>query len=218
MKEMTEIQIIKLIEFELEKKDWGITEQILEIHSPILIDDRIQIENIVKTESEIITYLPIINEKFYLAFYIDPSKKEIIGISIEPKVSIYFKAGSNNLSESDLKNLTHLEITKSWNKGDKRNFGNGNYNFSCIIIEPNLKPNDFDTKLSEIISELQKDEKGIISLSKIADGYIQVVMDFHNGNGMFSGPILTNENLKKLSDLDLKIDFDFYISGNSYKS
>ena len=214
---MTDTQIIEVIQSELENKKFGVTEQILEIHNPIFIGDKIQIENIIRNENKIRVYIPIENEKFYLTFYINSKNKEILGIETDPYISIYFKANSEELNEKDLSNFTNLKITKSWNKGDKQG-KNGIYKFSCVIIEPNQKPNDFYSKIAELIDELKRDKIGIQKLIEKANGYIQVVMEFHNGNGMIGGPNLNEKIIKSLSDLNLSIDFDLYISGNEYKS
>ncbi|GAA4168204.1 DUF4279 domain-containing protein [Sphingobacterium ginsenosidimutans] len=215
---MTTEEIIELVEFELKFIEWGVTEQFLEIHSPILCGDKVQIDNIVTNGDKISVFIPVQNERFYLVIYIDSKEQEIIGISIEPYVAIYFKATSTELSVAELKRYSNLEITESWNQGDKKPYGISTYNFSCIIIEPNKKPNNFETKFNELISELKKDKVGIRNLSKIADGYIQIAMDFHNGNGMIGGPNLNEENIRDLNDLGLSIDFDLYVSGNPYKS
>ncbi len=215
---MTDAQIIEVIQNELKNKTWGVTEQILEIHNPVLIVNKIQIENIIRNENEISVFIPIENEKFYLSFYLNSQNQEIIGISTEPFISIYFKATSEELNEVELRNLTNLTISKSWNKGDKRKFGNTSYSFSCIIIEPNTKPNNFQTKINELIEELEKDKAGIQKLVENGNGYIQVAMEFHNGNGMIGGPNLSEKTLKSLSELNLSIDFDLYVSGNPYKS
>ncbi len=210
-------QIIEIIQSEIENKTWAITEQILEIHKPVFVDNRIQIENITRNENEISVFLPIENEKFYLTFYINSENQEIIGISTEPFISVYFKATSEELNVTELQNFTKLKITKSWNKGDKRG-KNGIFGFSCVIIEPNKKPNDFHSKITELINELKKDKIGIQKLTENANGYVQIAMEFHNGNGMIGGPNLSEKTIKSLNELNLSIDFDLYVSGNSYKS
>jgi len=214
---MTTKEIIELVEFELKSVEWGRTEQFLEIHSPALCGDKVQIDNIVTNGNKISVFIPVQNERFYLVINIDSNGKEIVGISTEPYVAIYFKATSTELSVDVLKRYSNLEITESWNKGDKKPYGISIYNFSCII-EPNKRPNNFETKFNELISELKKDKLGIPNLSNVADVYIQVAMDFHNGNGMIGGPNLNEENIRDLNDLSLSINFDLYVSGNLYKS
>ncbi|REC59699.1 hypothetical protein DRF65_24390 [Chryseobacterium pennae] len=215
---MTEQEIRELIQNELTNKEWGFTEQVLEIHTPVYQDGKIIIENIVDDNNEKIVYLPIVDEHFYLAFWIHTKNKEIIGISIEPGVSIYYKAISENYSSNDLRDITRLEITKSWNKDDQRKSNAGSYGFSCIMIEADKKPDVFERKLDILLSELMKDPDGVKKLSDLADTTIQVVIHYHNGNGMIGGPSLSDKNIKTLADLNLSIDFDFYISGNQYIS
>ncbi|MDN3692861.1 DUF4279 domain-containing protein [Chryseobacterium tructae] len=215
---MTEQEITNIIQNELSYKEWGITEQILEIHSPVYQDGNIVIENIVDDQNEKAVYIPIVDELFYLTFYIHSKNKEIIGISTEPKISIYFKAISEDLSNTELNEMTHLAISKSWNKGDQRKRNIGSYDFSCIMIELNDKPDTFERKLNNLLFELLKDLDGIRKLSEMAETTIQVVGYFHNGNGMIGGASLSDINIKKLADLNLSIDFDFYVSGNPYIS
>jgi len=215
---MTTEEITDLVEFELKNQDWGVTEQILEIHSPALSENKLQIANVAFKGDAVSVFIPIEGERFYLVFYIDTEKREITGISTEPSILVYFKATSRELDLSDLKGYTNLEPAESWNKGDRRPSGKAFYSFSGIVIEPNTKPNDFESKFNELISELKKDKAGVQQLAKLAEGYIQVVMDFHNVNGIIGGPNLNEANIKDLNDLGLSIDFAFYVSGRSYKS
>ncbi|WDF48365.1 DUF4279 domain-containing protein [Chryseobacterium sp. KACC 21268] len=215
---MNESEIITLIQTEIEKKDWGFTEQFLEIHSPVYINNIVKIENIITANNEVTVYLPIVGERFYLTFYIDLIKKEIFGISTEPYISIYFRATSENLSSDELRKNTKLAITESWNKGDIRKNGKGIYSFSSVIIDINKTPDSFEAKLNALISELENDRDGIKKLAELADGYIQVLMEFHNGNGLIGGPNLSKEIIQKLSEMDLSVDFDLAVSGNKFIS
>ncbi len=70
---MTDEQVIDIIEKEFKSKTLGVTEQYLEIHSPIYIDHKLKVDRIdrEKGDESIIAYLPVLNEKFYFAVYID---------------------------------------------------------------------------------------------------------------------------------------------------
>ncbi|MDR2236923.1 MAG: DUF4279 domain-containing protein [Chryseobacterium sp.] len=216
---MTEKEIAELIQNELIHKSWGFTEQISELHSPLYNkDDSIQIENITSDHDEQTVYVPLLNESFYLTFYINSEKKEITGISTEPQILIYFKAISENMNCSELKKMTLLEISESWNKGDQKKSQTGSYHFSGIKIESDKKPDRFEKKMEAFLSKLQKDRNGIIQLSQLAETTIQVLIDFHNGNGLLGGPFLSKNNIKQLADLNLSVDFDLYVSGKQYIS
>ncbi len=214
---MNTAQIEKLIEIEFQEKNFGVTEQLLEIHKPIFEDGKIKIENIKKNTENISAYIPVQNEKFYFVVYLDINSEEIIGIDTEPYICVYFNSSSETLTLEELESYTKLKPTKTWKKGDLRKNTQVKYKFSSFQIEPNPEPDNFDNKLKNLLDFLQTDINGIKELVENANGYIQVAMEFYNGNGMIGGPNINEENIKKLSDLGLSIDFDLYVSGNEYK-
>ncbi|MFZ4928845.1 DUF4279 domain-containing protein [Chryseobacterium sp. Mn2064] len=213
---MTKKEIAEIIQHELTDKNWGFTEQILEIHSPVYQNDNISIGNITESDKEIAAYIPIMNEPFYLTFYINLESKEITGISTEPNVSVYFKATSDKINSTELEQMIQLQTTESWNKGEQKQIKTGSYDISGIIIEIDKNPDTFERKLNFLLSELQKDKNGILKLSEVAKTTIHVHIDFHNDNGMIGSPFLSKDHIKKLSELNLSIDFDLYVSGKQY--
>jgi|APEBP8051072266_1049373.scaffolds.fasta_scaffold05861_3 hypothetical protein len=42
-------------------------------------------------------------------------------------------------------------------------------------------------------------------------------MDIHNGNGMISGPNIDRDDIIRMNELGLSINFDIYVGGNSFK-
>ena len=211
---MTEAQIIEVIQNELKNKKWGISEQLLEIHQPILENKKVKIAKIKKKLKQIIVYLPVENEKFYFVFYINSKSRKIIGISTESFISICFRATSDKISFDKMQKLTKLQATKGWNKGELRN-NNVRHKLSSFIFGLNYKPQTFEKKLSDLLKVLENHKREITKLSNKAYCIIQVYMEIHNGNGMIGGP---NMSIKKLSKLNLSIDFDQYVSGNEFKS
>ena len=92
-----------------------------------------------------------------------------------------------------------------------------NYRFSSLGIEPNPEPDEFEDKLAKLLDLLETDKEGIKRLVDKANGGISVAMTFHDGNGMFGGPHLDRQTVKRLGDLNLSVDFDLYADGNSFK-
>lgn len=76
---MTDEQVIESIEREFKEKTLGSTEQYLTIHSPIYVDNKLKIERIDrdKRDEQVIAYLPVLEEKFYFAIYIDINTREV---------------------------------------------------------------------------------------------------------------------------------------------
>jgi hypothetical protein len=216
---MTDQQAIELIEKEFKEKTLGVTEQYLEIHSPVYIDNKIKIDRIDRDRIDeiIIVYLPIVDERFYFAVYIDKNINEITGIGTEAFHRVYFRATSETLTVDDLKAMTNLTPTEFWNTGDLRPNGKSNYNFSNFKILPNPEPDEFEDKLKKLLDLLEEDKNGIKKLVDNANGYIQVAMNIHNGNGMIGGPNIDADDIKRMNDLGLSINFDLYVGGKTFK-
>ncbi|WP_426326219.1 DUF4279 domain-containing protein [Pedobacter sp. R-06] len=215
---MTDEQVITLIEKEFQEKTFGVTEQYLEIHAPIYINNKLQITRIDRDRDKfIIAYLPVIDERFYFAVYIDGDSGKMINIGTEPYHRVYFFATSENLSETELKAMCSLSVYESWNKGDLKKNGRSAHKFSALKIMPNSEPDEFEDKLDKLLTYLETDKKGINELVEKADGYIQVAMDIHNGNGMIGGPSMKRESIARMHNLGLSIDFDLYVGGNSFR-
>lgn len=216
---MTDQQAIELIEKEFKEKTLAVTEQYFAIHSPIYIDNKLKVDRIDRdTKDElIIAYLPVFNERFYFAVYINTTTNEITGVGTEAFHRVYFRATSETLSADELKAMTSLIPTEFWNKGDLRKSGKSHHTFSRFVILPNPEPDEFEDKLKNLLDFLEQDKDGIRRLVDKASGYIQVAMDFHNGNGMIGGHNIDTDDIKRMNDLGLSINFDLYVGGNSFK-
>jgi len=216
---MKDEQVIDIIEKEFKSKTLGLTEQYLKIHSPIYIDQKLKVDRIDReTGNELITaYLPVLDEKFYIAVIIDTKTSKVIGFYSEAYQRVYFRAISKQLSEDQLRSMTKLKPTESWNMGDPRKDSKSNYNFSSFIILPNPEPDEFGDKLKKLLDLLEQDKDGIKRLVDKANGYIQVAMTIHNANGMIGGPTINKECIQKMNDLRLEINFDLYVEGKMFK-
>ena len=100
---------------------------------------------------------------------------------------------------------------------DLRKNGKSNHEFSHLAILPNPEPGSFEDKLKKLLSYLEQDRDGIKRLVDNANGYIQVAMDIHNGNGMIGGPNIDTDDIKRMNNLGLSINFDLYVGGNSFR-
>lgn len=216
---LTNSDILEKALSEIENKHFAATEQFLEVHDLVFEDNKPKIERL-DTESEdgtAIVYLPIKGEKFFLAIYLDtiPTAK-VRCIGTEPYNSVRFVASSENLDLKELSEMTTLKYSTGKNKGDKRG-QYGIWNYSSISFEPNQEPDAFEDKLKKLLDYLEQDKHGISNLIEKGDGYIQVAIEFHNANTMLGGPHLNLESIKRLGKLNLAIDFDLYVGGNSFE-
>lgn len=214
---MTNQQVIELIEKEFKQNTLGVTEQYLRIHSPIYIDTTLRVDRIDHTREDemIVAYLPVSKEKFYFAVYIDKKKNEITGMGTEGCYKVYFRAISDTIALDEIKAMTLLAPTESWNKGDLRQNAISNHSFSSFEIFPNPEPDDFENKLKKLLDLLEQDIEGIKQLADKTESSIQVAMYIHNANGMIGGHTIDSNDIRRMNDLKLSIKFDLYVSGKS---
>ena len=216
---MPDSLIVQLAIEEVETKTWGVTEQLLQIHEVVCINNRPEAIRVISEGDgkRSVVYFAIKGEKFYLVIYLDTKPEvKIIGVGTEPYHAVYFCASSDDLSFDELSALTKLQPTGGWNKGQKRSFGQSLNKYSMICIEPNKGPDEFERKLRNLLNVLEQDENGILQLVDCADGYIQAASIFHNGNTMLGGNHIEKDLIRRMAALGLGIDFDLYAEGKKF--
>jgi len=216
---MTDLEISKLILTEFTEKTLGVTSQYLEIHEPIYKNGQLQIDRIdrEKNDDTIIAYLPVKDEYFFFAVYLAKKTGQIFNIGTESRNLISLVFASENMTSDELKTLTKLGCQEFWNKGDKKPNRNATYKFSGIEFYTNPEPDEFEDKLDKLLTFIEGDREGILLLSTKSKGYIHVLMDFHRGNQLLGGMSIEAETLKRMSALNLSIDFQITAWGNSFK-
>ena len=216
---MIDTLIIQKATEEVLTKKFGVTEQLLKIHQVVFIDDKPKVARVdrEKDDGSAIVYFPVVDEKFYLAVYLDTKPEVSVRfVGTEPYHAVYFRATSEELTLNEISVLTKLKSTSNWSKGDMRKSGNSSYNFSNFEIQPNPEADEFEDKLKKLLDLLGQDAYGIKGLVDKANGRIQVASCFHNGNTMLGGHHMDQEIIKQMAALNLEIDFDLYADGNMF--
>lgn len=209
--------IEKAIE-EVETKSLGVTEQFLNVHKVVYVDNKPKVARVdVDKDDEAIVYFYVEDEKFFLAVYVD--LKPTVAVrwtNSEPYHSVYFRASSEILSLVELAQMTKLTSLRGRNKGDKRNPDGGKVEWkrSTIDFEPNPEADEIDDKLTKLLDFLEQDIVGIENLVNKAGGYIQVYSSFYNANTLIGGHHINKDQIKRMSKLNLEIDFDISADGH----
>lgn len=216
---MTDEEVAQLISNEFIVKSLGITEQYLEIHQPVYDSSLLKIDRIDREKQSgiIIAYLPVKDEYFFFAVYIDPIKKEIFNIATEPRNMVTLRATSEELTSNELQSFLKLIPDKTWNKGDLKSRGKAIFDFSCVEYTLNPEPDEFEDKLLKLLTVLQKNKDDVIALGLNAHTYIQVIMDFHNGNQLLGSASIDLESIKIMNDLNLLYQFRYYSMGTTFQ-
>ncbi|MGI4761313.1 MAG: DUF4279 domain-containing protein [Janthinobacterium lividum] len=216
---MKETELIAVAVEEIESPTFGVIEQFLEVHEVDYKDAKPVVAG-VKTdtvEKVATVYFSVKGEHFYFAVYLDIEPRVRVRFAgTEDFCQVYFSAYSEALTLQELSNLTALEPTESYDKGDKliRNLIAGG---SSVKFRPNLEPDTFSSKLKSLLAFLERDIRGIRRLANEASGSIAVYTIFHNGTNMLGGFHLDKSDIQRLAALNLEIDFDLYVSGNLFK-
>lgn len=212
-------KLIELAFEEIQKKEFGTTEQFLEIHEIEKENNISKIANIIINKNDAQIFFNVKDEDFYFIIYYDLEKIPVItGTRSEPKYEISLRAISENLSDKELMKFSKLRPIKNWNIGDVRKSGNSFYKFSSLIFKPNQEPDFFENKLNAALDFFESDKDGILKLSENSYSTLQIVTTFHNGNTLLDGIFISKENLKRISDLKLNIEFEGFAKGNFYKN
>jgi len=220
---MTDTLIIKKAIEEVESKTFGVTEQFLDIHQLIYENEKPKIARIDKEKNDgtVIVYFPVKGERFFLAVGLDTIPEVSVSwVDTENYCCVYFRAYSDNLSLEQLSQMTTLKSTGGRCKGTPRRPIGGTgilWKQSTIFFEPNPEADEFNDKLKKLLDYLEQDKVGVAKLVNEASGYIQVAIEFHNGNTMLGGPHIDLEHIKRMANLNLEINFDLYVSGNKFK-
>jgi len=205
---------------EIETKTWGITEQFLEVHEILYAGGKPVIAGFDKSRADgvVIVYFAVKDEPFTYAIYFDTLPQiafRWMGTVAECKV--YFSATSEELSFEELLAITTLRPATGWNKGDIRKPGKTHHTFSRLSLAPGQGPGMFEDKLNKLLDLLEQDKEGVLALVEKANGYIEVAIQFHNGNGMLGGPHIDRACMRRMAELNLSVDFDLYATGNTFK-
>ena len=117
---MTDEQIYQVVSREFRLKTSPLTQQYLKIHQPVYTNGVLQIDRIDREdENTIIVYLPVQDEYFLFALYIDEATEKIRWIGTESRNLVSLIVSSEALTVDELSKLTVLGYQEYWNKGDK---------------------------------------------------------------------------------------------------
>jgi Domain of unknown function (DUF4279) len=213
--------IIELAVDELKNKRIGFTAQFLEVHELVYENNKPVIVKIAdnKKDGTATIYFKVVKAKFYFVLYFNiESEIQLLGSDTHPYFSIALKADSTTLSLNELAALSKLKYSIGKNKGDKKVQGSSDeWRESRIIYEPFLDPDDFENKLENLLNYLETDKEGVIKLADNARGHIGIAIEYYIGNTMLGGPTVKKDLMNRISNLNLDIDFDLYVSGIPFK-
>ena len=205
---------------EFEQKNWGSTEQYLEVMEILYENNLPVVARIEKVSTnDIIIYFKIKDEKFYYTHYFSSQKSELelTGVDITAATDVYLKVYSENLSIEEMEAVVSFVPTRRYIKGMKDKFMPVHkMNRIDFEVDDNFSGN-IERKLHLLLNELlpHKDELDLLK-NQGCHIYITAYWEAYIGNNMLGGIYLDTELISKLNNLKLEIDFDISTSGESF--
>jgi Domain of unknown function (DUF4279) len=205
---------------EFKEKNWGITEQYLEVMEILTEDGLPVIAKIEKSESEYLVYFTVKGEKFYYTHYFEGvNPPQLIAIDITPCTEVYLSVYSDEMNAEEMMAFTTLCTRKIYNKGDLRGTGKNMEAIrkqSRFDFEPGLnKAGAFENKLIFLLDQLESHKSELDKLKSLGcQMSVSALMNAYISNTMVGGFFLDKTIIKKLNDLELELSFDLVVSGN----
>jgi hypothetical protein len=157
-------------------------------------------------ENKVAVFFPIKGFRFFLEIHLDKDGA-IAGTWIESGHRVYLRVTSDTLSYDELAALVPFNPTPQKERPIVRKFSN-------IIYEPiENQAYSLEQKLNLLLTELEKETEKVQALAEKADACIAVCRhQYINGN---LGIHFKVRLMRRLAALNLAIDIDTYIEGNS---
>lgn len=211
---MTSEEIKQVIAQELVVPTWEVTKQFLAIQRIARQMGEAGILRITETKPGHVTvYLAVEDTRFYLAFSIDTTAAKITAVYTEAFHDVWLRATSEELTAAQILQLTTLVPVRQYTKGETKR-GSAHHTHSAVEFQPPHEPDTFENQLGKLLTLLEQDAEGIRALAAETECIIRVASYFHIGNTMLGGHFLDARMLKRISALNLALDFDLYVEGN----
>lgn len=152
------------------------------------------------SDGRVVVYVPIKNERFYLALYFDTIVQiELVDVGTEAGTDVYLWVYDSSKIIKDEFPYRPIQI------GDK------NFTYSLDSSEPD----DFEDKLNQLLDKLESDKIRFVEFS--TKTHISLNIAYYGYKDQMWGIHLDKKTIKRLADLNIDFDFDIYAGGPDLK-
>ncbi len=214
-------QIIQAAINEIDQKKLGHTSQFLGVHDVVRIKNVPKVHRIAVHQDQVVVYFPVVDNDFFFSICVNPSSIPTANwVYVESGVRISLRATSKTLPYKKLASVLSLKPLTGHNVGDTMPHNpKAKERRSTVDFEPLMETAyPLEEKLNMFLDELENDKKGIQKLTALTETWIQATMYSYISNGLIGGVNLDPKTLKRLSDLNLTIDFNFWVTGTAFKA
>lgn len=192
---------------------FAVTEQYLEVHKITRKNAEIVVARIDMDEpNQVVVYLPLENQKYYLAIYLSKEKKPSIqAVTIQAGSYVYICATSNETSLEEMMNIAKVTPISTGRKGD--------------VIRKDIKhkvnriklgigyddPDEIDHKVKKLLDYLEPYQDDIRKLTEKAT--VELIIAYFGYSSQMWGIALDETIVQRLAKMNLSVDIDLYAAG-----
>jgi uncharacterized protein DUF4279 len=213
---------VQVARAEVIERSWGVSSQILAVHSvPVGSDGEPIVARVdERTErSAYRVYFPIREQPYYLVIVIgadETGRWAVSGVYSEAKVRVYLAVSSQGLSASEITARIGLQPTETRSIGEPivNRVPTGTYKEHRWMLEPQAGvPGSVEEKIAVLLDAVDGVAGRIAALSPACDIRVTVVFSAWGGDPQFGAFSFGGESVRRLAALAAELSVDLYAFG-----
>lgn len=213
---------VRLARAEVIERSWGVTSQILAVHSVPVGSDGEPIVVRVDERTEYgayLVYFPIRDQPYYLVVEVGSDKAErlaVSGVYSEAEVRVYLAVSSRDLSAGEITARIGLQPTQTRSIGEPivEQVPARTHEEHRWILEPQAGvPGSVEEKIASLLDAVDVAAGRIAALKRVCDVRVTIVLSAWGGDPQFGAFDVLAENVRRLGALGAELSVDLYAFG-----
>ncbi|MBL4940044.1 MAG: DUF4279 domain-containing protein [Colwellia sp.] len=215
------LKAIQVAQEEVLNKRWGITQQVLEVHSVVFCQDgNPEVKRVYEKEpgEDISVFFAIQDQPYFYVVVVTVKENDFAvgGGYIEAKVRVYLGIYSEELTRDEITKRLGIEPFRSWRKGQpfRASFPQRKHEeHACQFHAHPETPGSVEEKLDELVRQLTPVKDEIRQLGESCRLEVTIVYENWGGDPQFGGFNLNAGHIKFISTIGAEVDCDLYSFG-----
>lgn len=213
---------VQVARAEVIERSWGVSSQILAVHSVPVGSDGAPIVVRVDEQTEpgeYLVYFPILDQPYYLVVLVGAGKTgqwAVSGVYCEAEVRVYLRVSSRELSADEITARVGLQPTETRSIGEPitNRAPARTYKEHRWMLEPQAGlPGSVEEKITALLDAVEGASGQIAALRPACDLLVTVVFSGWGGNPQFGAFNLVRESVRRLAALGAELSVDLYAFG-----
>lgn len=213
---------VQVARAEVIDRSWGVSTQILAVHSVTVGSDGAPIVVRVDEQTEpgkFLVYFPITDQPYFFVVVVgagDTGQLAVSGVYCEAKVRVYLTVSSREFSADEITARVRLQPTKTRSIGEPitNRVSARTYKEHRWMLEPQAgMPGSVEEKMVALLDAVEGASGRIAALRPACDLRVTVVFSGWGGDPQFGAFDLASASLRRLAALGAVVSVDLYALG-----